>query len=262
MPELSGNVPFGIAHRGSRILWPENTMVAFDGAVSLGFEWLETDLHLTSDGVLVCFHDGLLDRTTDGSGPISKLSLAELDAIDAGHRHAPHEDFPFRSQGVRVPTLEEVVTTYPHTRLIVDLKQDGLVDALWGLIERLGLHERLVVGAFSDRRLASFRRLSQGSVATSTGPRRSVAAYAGAVMGRAPKLADAVQFPTNLGPLKPLTMRTVRSFHRRGYQAHVWTVNDPDEMHRFYDLGVDAVITDRPDLLRDVLRERGHWKAE
>lgn len=261
MPVLERSTPFGVAHRGSRILWPENTMMAFAGALELGFDWLETDLHLTADTTLVCIHDATLDRTTDRLGPVSALTLRELAEVDAGYHHAPDQDFPHRGADVRIPTLEEVVTSFPNTRMIVDLKQDGLVAPLWRLIERHGLHDRIVAGSFSDRRLAAFRRASGGSVATSTGPLRSVVAFAGALAGRAPKLADAVQFPVSLGPLKPLTRRTVASFHRRGYQAHVWTVNDPDEMHRFYDLGVDAVITDRPDLLRDVLRARGHWSG-
>lgn len=261
MPALQGSVPFGVAHRGSRILWPENTMVAFDGAVGLGFEWLETDLHVTADGVLVCVHDPTLDRTTDSTGLVSEFTARELAQLDAGYHHAPDEGYPHRGGEVRIPTLEEVVASYPDVRLIVDLKRDGMVDSLWKLIERHGLHERIVVGSFSDRRLAAFRRLSGGSVAMSTGPGRSVAAFAGALVGRAPRLADAVQFPVSVGPLRPLTARTIASFHRGGYQAHVWTVNDAATMQRFYDLGVDAVITDRPDILRDVLIERGQWSG-
>ena len=260
MRALDVEVPFGVAHRGSRILWPENTMIAFSGAVDLGFEWLETDLHLTSDGTLVCIHDATLDRTTDRSGPVSSIAVAELAEIDAGHQHAPYEGFPYRSADARIPTLEELVTSFPDVRIILDLKRDGLSEPLWRLVEAHRLHDRLIVGSFSDRRLSEFRKISGGSVASSTGPARSVAAFAGAVMGRAPRLADAVQFPTRLGPLHPLNARTVASFHRRGYQAHVWTVNEASEMHRFYDLGVDAVISDRPDVLRQVLIERGVWR--
>lgn len=259
MPALPGSVPFGVAHRGSRLLWPENTMVAFDGAVQLGFDWVETDLHLTADGVLVCVHDSTVDRTTEAIGPVSAFTRQELQRLDAGHRHAPNQDYPHRGTGVQIPTLEEVVTAYPDLHVIVDLKRDGMVEALWKLIERHGLHRRVVVGSFSDRRLAAFRRLSRGSVAVSTGPARSVAALAGAMVGRAPKLADAVQFPVSVGRLRPFTARTVASFHRQGYQAHVWTVNEAEVMHRFYDLGVDAVISDRPDILREVLIARGHW---
>lgn len=259
MRVLHGSVPFGIAHRGSRILWPENTMTAFSGAVELGFDWLETDLHLTSDGVLVCVHDATLDRTTNRIGPVSALTFSELETVDAGYTHASDEEFPFRGVGVRIPALEEVVTSFPSARLVLDLKRDGLVEPLWELIQRHDLADRLVVGSFSDRRLAAFRRASRGSVATSTGPVRSVAALTGALAGRALKLADAVQFPVSVGRFAPLNSRTVASFHRSGYQAHVWTVNDKAEMHRFYDLGVDAVISDRPDLLREVLIERGQW---
>lgn len=259
MRVFQGSVPFGIAHRGSRVLWPENTMIAFSGAIELGFDWIETDLHLTSDGVLVCVHDATLDRTTDRSGPVAALTFAELESVDAGHTHAPDREFPFRRAGARIPALEEVVTSFPGARLVLDLKGDGLVDPLWELIQRHGLGHRVVVGSFSDRRLAAFRRISGGSVATSTGPVRSVAAWTGAFAGRALKLADAVQFPVSVGRLAPLNARTVASFHRSGYQAHVWTVNEPAEMHRFYDMGVDAVISDRPDLLREVLIERGQW---
>ena len=261
MSALQGSVPFGVAHRGSRILWPENTMVAFDGAVALGFAWLETDLHLTADGVLVCVHDPTLDRTTDSTGLVSEVTARQLAQLDAAYHHAPHEEYPHRGTGVRVPTLEEVVTSFPDVRLILDIKRDGLVDPLWKLVERHRLHDRIVVGSFSDRRLAAFRRLAGGSVAMSTGPGRSVAALAGAFAGRAPRLADAVQFPVSVGPLRPLTARTIASFHRGGYQAHVWTVNDKAAMQRFYDLGVDAVITDRPDILRDVLIDRGQWSG-
>jgi glycerophosphoryl diester phosphodiesterase len=96
MRALDVDVPFGVAHRGSRILWPENTMIAFSEAVGLGFEWLETDLHMTSDGTLVCFHDGTLDRTTDRSGPVSAIYDVDLAVIDAGHHHAASEGYPYR----------------------------------------------------------------------------------------------------------------------------------------------------------------------
>ena len=259
MEVLDVEIPFGIAHRGSRILWPENTMVAFAGAVELWYRWLETDLHLTSDGVLVCLHDDQLDRTTDHTGPVWERTWAELDRVDAGYRHAAGDDFPHRGSGVRIPALEEVVTSFPALRLVLELKQDGLAGPLWHLIDRLGLHDRVVVGSFSDRRLARFRALARGTVATSAGPIRSVVALVGAFLGRAPGLADAVQWPEVYGPLHPVTPRTVRGLHRGGFQVHVWTVDDPGEMHRFYDMGVDALISDRPDLLRDVLRSRGAW---
>lgn len=234
-------------------------MPAFAGAVDLGFGWLETDLHLTADGVVICLHDDTLDRTTNGAGPVWALPFDDVTALDAGHSHDPDHDFPFRGGDARVPSLEEVVTTFPEARLVVDLKQDGLAEPLWTVIERLGLHERLVVGSFSGRRLREFRRLSGGSVATSAGPARSVAAYVTAIAGRSPGVAHAVQLPVNAGPLRPVTMRTVAGYHRGGMQVHVWTVNDPAEMIRLLDAGVDALITDRPDLLREVLRARGQW---
>lgn len=256
-PVLDVPVPFGVAHRGSRLLWPENTMEAFAGAVALGFDWLETDLHLTRDGVIVCIHDDTLDRTTDASGLVSERTWSEVEALDAGHRHEMEGDVPFRGRGIRVPTLEELATTFPHTRLIVDLKQDGLEAPLWDLIVRLDLAERVIVGSFSDARLRRFRRLSGGRVATSTGPMRSVSAWLGALAGRAPALAPSVQFPETVGRLRPITARSVTGLKRGGIQVHVWTVNEPDRMLALLDIGVDALITDRPDLLAPILDERG-----
>ena len=255
MTVLEVDVPFGVAHRGSRLLWPENTMVAFAGAVDLGFNWLETDLHLTSDGVVVCLHDDDLDRTTDGHGPVSSSTIGEVTSLDAGFHHGTPHDHPFRGEGIGIPTLEELVTTFPSARLIVDLKQDGLEAPVWRLIQRHDLHERLVVGSFSGRRLARFRRLSGGSVATSTGPVRSVVAWAGALAGRAPKLGDAVQLPHRFGVLRPITPRSIRGFQNGGLQVHVWTVNDEPTMRGLLSAGVDAIITDRPDLLGPILDE-------
>lgn len=255
MTALDVEVPFGVAHRGSRTLWPENTMVAFSGAVDLGMQWLETDLHLTADGAVVCLHDDTVDRTTSGRGPVWSFSRRELESLDAGFTHAPGEGHPFRGRGATIPTLEEVVSSFPHTRLIVDLKQDGLEAPLWRLVERHSLHDRLVVGSFSGRRLATFRRISHGTVATSTGPLRSVVAWAGALAGRAPQVADAVQLPYEYGVLRPITPRSVKGFKAGGLQVHVWTVNEESLMRRLLAAGADALISDRPDLLGPIIAE-------
>lgn len=260
-PVLQGPLPHAIAHRGSRLLWPENTMVAFEGAVALGYRWLETDLHLTRDGAVVCLHDHTLDRTTDASGPVWERDLEELEHIDAGYRFRMGDDHPHRGSGLRIPTLEEVVTAFPDVRVVVDLKQDGLEAPLAGLVERLDLWERIIVGSFSDRRLRTFRQLTGGRVATSTGPRETLAAWRAALGRRRtpPARADAVQVPRRYRGLPVITRRTVAGFHRCGYQVHVWTVNAEVEMERLLALGIDGIITDRPDLLRAVLERRGSW---
>jgi glycerophosphoryl diester phosphodiesterase len=252
--------PIAIAHRGSRLLWPENTMAAFSGAVALGYRHLETDLHLTRDGVLVCIHDHTLDRTTDGIGPVSELTFEELAGLDAGYRHVGTEGAVFRGKGIRVPSLEEAVVTFPAVSFVVDLKTENLVDPLNDIVERLGLHDRLIVGSFSDRRLDEFRAVAGGRVATSTGAALSRSWVIASRMGRGVRCdALALQLPRSSRGVRVIDRRLVEAAHGLGLQVHVWTVNEPVAMTELLDLGVDGIITDRPDLLKDVLVERGQW---
>lgn len=253
--------PVAIAHRGSRHLWPENTMEAFDGAVGLGYRFLETDLHVTADGIVVCFHDDTLDRTTDGHGAVRSLGFDSLRALDAGHRHLFDGGYPFRRNGVRVPSLEEAVTSFPEVSFIVDLKGDGIVQPLVSLIDRLSLHDRLIVGSFSDRRLDQFRDATGGKVPTSSGPMLSRRWLLGSRVGRAPgrQRASVLQLPGQSRGVRVVDERLVDTAHSNGLQVHVWTVNDPGEMAAFLDMGVDGIISDRPDLLKELLAARGQW---
>jgi len=252
--------PLAIAHRGSRQLWPENTMEAFLQAVALGFRFLETDLRLTADDVLVCIHDETVDRTTEGTGAVSRFGFDELAALDAGFRHNISGGYPFRGRGVSIPSLEEAVTSLPDTSFVVDLKEEGLVQPLAELIERLSLHDRLIVGSFSDQRLEEFRKATGGRVATSTGPMLSRMWLLTSRVGRgAGGRASALQLPTRVRGIKVVDKRLVDAAHASGLQVHVWTVNEPGEMEAFLDLGVDGIITDRPDYLREVLITRGQW---
>lgn len=250
--------PIAMAHRGSRLLWPENTMPAFEGAVQLGYRYLETDLHATNDEVLVCLHDDTLDRTTDGSGKVWAHSWAELQRLDAGFRFAGDGDFPFRGRGVTIPSFEELVTTYPQTMITVDLKQSGIEGLLAEAVARFELWDRIIAGSFRDGRLRRFRHLTGRRVATSSGPQETLRMWLAARRGRGtPIPADALQVPVRYGPLTLVDERTVAAAHAAEKQVHVWTVNEPGEMRRLLDLGVDGLITDRPDLLRDLMLQRG-----
>lgn len=252
--------PVAIAHRGSRLLWPENTMEAFAGAVSLGFRHLETDLHLTSDGVLVCHHDLTVDRTTDGSGKVVDHSFDQLTSLDAGYRHVGAEGHVFRGLGIRVPALEEAVLAFPEVSFVVDLKTDRSIEPLHRLVERLGLHDRLIVGSFSDRRLREFRALSEGRVATSTGAAASRSWLLASRIGRGVRgESGALQLPVRSRGIRVVDRRLVATAHAHGLQVHAWTVNDPAEMTALLDIEVDGIITDRPDLLKEVLVARGEW---
>jgi glycerophosphoryl diester phosphodiesterase len=252
-----------IAHRGSRELWPENTMEAFSGAFDLGFRHMETDLQVTADGVLVTIHDPTVDRTTDGTGPVSRYTHSELSSLDAGHRHGGRGEHRFRSLGVRVPTLEEVVSSFPQVSFVVDLKTERAIEPLARLIESRGLHDRLIVGSFSDARLTAFRAVSRNRVATSTGATTTRNWLLASRVGRpATGAAAALQVPRTSRGVRVVDRRLVDAAHDRGLQVHVWTVNDPTEMSELLDLGVDGLITDRPDLLKDVLVARGEWHQQ
>lgn len=250
---LAREHPFAAAHRGSRVLWPENTMPAFQGAYDLGFRVFETDLHATADGVLLTFHDPTLERTTDASGPIASRMLSDLAGVDAGHRFERGGDHPWRGRGVGIPTLEELVSTFPDVAVILDLKAPGLEELLVDLVRRLDLWDRVIVGSFRDARLRRFRHLTEGRVATSSGPRETLAVRARSWARRPSRSpADVFQVPTKAG-ITVVDEAFVASAHAAGKHVHVWTVNETEEMSRLLDLGVDGIITDRPDLLADLL---------
>jgi glycerophosphoryl diester phosphodiesterase len=259
-PFLDQPAPIAIAHRGGAEEAPENTVEAFGAAVTLGYRYLETDAHITRDGVVVAFHDSRLDNVTDRTGAISALSIAEVEAADAGYLFSPDggHTFPFRGRGVRIPRLEELLLRWPQVNVNIDPKEDACVEPLVILIDRLGAWDRVGVGAFSDRRLRRVRALSRGRACTSMGPRAVAVARVAALNGRMPRQgADCVQVPRRRGPIPIVTARFVRAAHRAGLPVHVWTVDDESTMHDVLDLDVDGVMTDRPRLLRDVFVARG-----
>lgn len=242
------------------MLWPENTDTSFQGAYELGFRHFETDLHLTADDVLVCFHDPTVERTTNASGRVEDLSLEELQTLDAGFRHGTADGYTFRDSGVTVPTLEWLLTTFPDTSVVVDMKSDGLAGPLAALIDDLGAHERMIVGSFSDARLAEFRDITGGRVPTSVGPTDARLWVLSSRVGRGARAdAAALQLPTHLRGIRVVDEKLVTAAHAAGLHVHVWTVNTIPEMVRLLDIGVDGLITDRPDLLRELLIERGQW---
>lgn len=235
-------------------------MTAFEGAVEMGYRHIETDIQMTSDGVIVCIHDPTVDRTTDASGAVSSYTYSELTVLDAGYRHANKDGYVFRGQGARISSFEEVVTTFPDVSFVVDIKSDGIAESFARLIDRLEVHERVIVGAFSDDRLAEFRRLTAGRVATSTGPMLSrmwlLASRAGRGVGSE---ASALQVPTHMRGVRVVDEKLIEAANKSGLQVHVWTVNDSQEMAHLLDMGVDGLITDRPDRLKTLLVERGEW---
>lgn len=253
--------PFAFAHRGGALRWPENTLLAFQSSAELGYQHIETDLHETADGHFVLFHDVTLERTTDGRGPIRDRTLAELKSLDAAYGFERDRTYPYRGQEVRVPTLEEALELSPTLRFNLEIKpkDPGFAFRLWEFIAHHGIEDRVLVASEHDDVVAAFRRRSQGRVATSPGFREALRFWGHVLAGteRFSTFAfDALQIPPTFRRLPVVTERFVNAAHRHGIQVHVWTINDPSEMQRLYDLGVDAVMTDLPELLLEVLGQR------
>lgn len=258
-PYLRSEGPIAFAHRGGAALFPENTLYAFEGAVRLGVRWIETDVHLSRDGVVVVFHDDVLDRTTEASGPVRARTVAELRALDAAYRFSPDGvSFPERGRGHRIPTFEEALVRFPEVRFNVELKHGGpLVPAFWELLAKHDAFDRVLVAAASDAVGREWRALAGDRCATSPGFAGVLAFWAGARLGMPPRLAhDALQVPHRHGVLTVVERGFVEAAHWRGLAVHVWTIDDPAEMRGLLDLGVDGLMSDRPDVLLDVLATR------
>jgi glycerophosphoryl diester phosphodiesterase len=259
-PFLDAEGPIAFAHRGGGDEAPENTFVAFAAAIALGYRYLETDVHVTRDGVLVAFHDERLGRVTDREGLIVELGIAAVQSADAGYSFTPDggHSHPLRGTGVRIPQLEEVLTRWPQARVNIDPKTDACILPLAELLDRLGAWERVCIGSFSERRLRRLRALSRGRACTSMGPRAVALARLGTVAPRMPRQgADCIQVPLRKGPIPVLTARFVRAAHHAGLPVHAWTINDETLMHDLLDLDVDGIMSARPRMLRDVFTARG-----
>ena len=242
---LDGPTPIAFAHRGFAPAGGENSMAAFQAAVDLGYRYLETDVRVTADGVALAFHDASLDRLTDGRGRIARLSWAQVRVARIDGREP-------------IPLLTDVLTAWPGVCVNLDVKAANGVAATADAIRRTGAIDRVCVGAFAESRVAGVRRLLGPRLCTSLGPRAAIALRLPGA--RVPRIdARCAQVPARAGRVAFVDARYVALAHSLGLQVHVWTVNDPAEMRRVLDAGADGVMTDRADVLRAVLLERGVW---
>ena len=251
------------AHRGGADGAPENTMAAFERAVALGYEWLETDVHVTRDGVVVAFHDDRLDRVTDRMGAIADLTYAEVCDADTGFWFTLDggATYPYRDRGVRVPALRDLLERWPHVQVNIDAKADRTVAPLMHLLLRTDSLARVCLASFSDRRLRWMRRLAGTPVQTSTGGLAVTAAFLASRLGRMPPLAATrLQVPTHAGRIRLLDERFVGAAHAAGLAVDVWTVNSDRQIRDAVDLGVDGVMSDNLELLKRVLVDMGRWQ--
>jgi glycerophosphoryl diester phosphodiesterase len=254
-----GPRPLVMAHRGGAGLWPENTLYAFERARSLGVDVIEMDVRSTADGTLVVIHDASVGRTTDGDGLVSRMQLAELKKLDAGYRWSSDggRSFPLRGRGLTVPTLAEVFAAFPEMRFNIEPKQEtpSLAAPLCRVIREHGMTNRVIVGSFRQTVLDEFRR-GCPEVATSAGPSevsKFLAMQKVGLDGSYSPSMQALQVPEYVGGLRVLTRDFVAAAHGRKLQVHAWTVNETEDMRRLLEMGVDGIMTDRPDLLSTLL---------
>jgi glycerophosphoryl diester phosphodiesterase len=245
--------PLAFAHRGGARYAPnagiENSLRAFGNAVELGYRYLETDVHATADGVLVAFHDPDLERVTDRTGRIEQLPYAEVAKARIGGREP-------------IPLLADVLGSWPDVRVNIDPKADSAVEPLVEVLRRTKAHQRVNISAFSQARIRRLRRLLGPDVSTGLGPTEiGLLCLPMPTAGHRLLLPSSpcLQVPTGWERFRLVTPALVSRAHALGKQVHVWTIDDADEIRGLLDLGVDGIITDRIDTLREVLAERGAW---
>lgn len=240
--------PRVLAHRGLAIDVPENTLLAFARAVAVGVTHIETDVHDSADGVAVISHDDSLSRVSGRSVRVNQLAVSELRRVDLGH-------------GQNFATLAEAIDAFPDARFNIDVKSEGAIGPTIDTIASAKAVNRVLVTSFSSARRAAAVKGLPG-VATSPAFRdmaKILAAARVGLTGRARALLagyDAVQLPERWKGVRVVTPSLVRLIHASGAEVHVWTVNDPTDMERLLDLGVDGIVTDRADLAMEAIRSR------
>jgi glycerophosphoryl diester phosphodiesterase len=256
-PFLEHDGPLPIVHRGGAGEAHENSMAAFQRAVDLGYAYFETDVQATADGVLLAFHDGSLSRVTDRTGRICELPYTEVAKARIGGEEP-------------IPLLIDLLTSFPGVRFNIDSKHPATLRPLVDVLTRTRVLDRVCIASFSDRRLDYLRTVLGPGVCTSLGPREVARLTAAALPGplgrwrppRFPATALCVQVPPGAGPLPLVTRRFVETSHDLGLAVHVWTLDDANQIDHALDLGADGIMTDRPEVLRDVLLRRGQWHGE
>ncbi|MEM1401298.1 MAG: glycerophosphodiester phosphodiesterase [Pseudomonadota bacterium] len=246
-PYLDLPGPVAIAHRGGTDNGPENSMESFAAAVALGYRYIETDAHLSKDGHLIAFHDPHLDRVTDAKGAIANLSRDEIRSARLANGEHP-------------PLLSDLIEAFPSVRINIDPKSDTAAEALSAMLQKWKVLDRVCVGSFSGTRLEKLRRDLGASLCTSMGPRdvlRLRLASIGIPIGSFS--AECAQVPTDWHGIPIIDRTFIKAAHARGLKVHVWTINTAAEMNRLIDIGVDGIMTDETNLLKQILIERGLW---
>jgi glycerophosphoryl diester phosphodiesterase len=260
VPRAGEHTPLVFAHQGGENLRPSNTMLAFQHAVDLGADVLDTDLHMTGDGALVLMHDETVDRTTDGAGAIRDLTLAQLKQLDAGYRFSTDggRTFPYRGQASRVPTLEELFQAFPDKRFGVEIKQTPPEVAVpfCALIRRYNMQERVLVSSFRQANMDAFRQECP-EVATSGTEDEIRLFFILSTLGLSAAYSpsyQSLQVPEYSGSIHVLTPRFIAAAHSRGLAVQPWTIDEEADLRRILSLGVDGINTNYPDRLLALIK--------
>ncbi len=258
--------PLVIAHQGGDGLWPGDTMYAYENAVKIGADVLEMDAHITKDGQIVLMHDEKVDRTTDGTGLIEDLTLNQLKQLDAAYQWSNDDGrtFPYRGQGIQVPTLNELFQKFPQMRYVIEIKltQNPIDKPLCDLIRNHNMQDKVVIASFHDVAMQNFRKTCP-EIATSAS-RGEVTKFVllGKVFlsGLVAPHYQSIQPPYDPAEslnIPIMTRRFIREAHAKNLVVEPWTVDDPALMKKYIDWDVDGIMTDRPDLMIQVLKEMG-----
>lgn len=249
-----------IAHQGGDGIAPGNTMFAFQNAVDMGVDILEMDLHITKDNVLVLIHDETIDRTTNGSGQVELMTLEEIKSYDAGYDWSSDEGatFPFRGQGITIPTLEEIFTAFPQMRMTIEIKKSNasMIQPFCDMIREYEMQEKILVASFYDDKMKEFRATCP-EVATSSAKNETtvfVLLTKAFLSGFYSPAFYSLQVPETSSGITVMTEAFVKAAHGRNLKVEPWTINDEETMRKFISWGVDGIITDRPDIMLEILK--------
>ncbi|MDZ5474022.1 glycerophosphodiester phosphodiesterase [Bacillus sp. 31A1R] len=260
--------PLVIAHQGGELLAPSNTMVAFEQAVELGVDVLEFDIHTTEDGHLVAIHDATVDRTTNGEGVVAELTLEEIQSFDAGYHFVDlNGENSYRGKDIIIPTVEEIFKKFPHMKMVIEIKDDNpserieeISENLWNLIQKYQMEDQVVITAFDQDIVETFKKVSNEGTAIAGG-RQEIKKFViyHTIFARnlyTPQV-DTFQIPVSEAGIDLTKSSLVKGAHRRGIDVHYWTIDDKETMKKLINAGADGIITNRPDIMIELLEEMG-----
>lgn len=264
--------PLVIAHGGSKALFPENTMTAFDGSISIGVDALEIDVRLTKDGVLVAHHDATIDRTSNGCGAVADYTYEELAVFNFGYRFQDlGGNFPYKKTSIEIPKLIDIMHKYSHYPMILDMKDKGQLgkkasQVLKQTIDSFTTPPPLIVSSFNYKTIHNFRKITDGKIITGSSRKESIKYYFAYLFHLSSLISNTpyqvVQIPKKVKFFCLANKKYIESFHKRNIGVQYWTINSKDEMRKLIKIKADGIITDRPDLMNEVLGELGYHSKQ